>query len=164
MFTRVILSVALFSLVMAGQALAFNKADYQKKVKTNDYYVGVVAAVVNILCPKLVNDTKICNPKDPVGSAVAIQTVMMGGVKDIDDREDEDIAKVVTNLDAAMQFYDAVEQFKGFLQYKGVAGKFAKKRRWTDATMAEEQAWQHIVKTASRAKFAAKMLNVKLPY
>ncbi len=43
---------------------------YQEKVKQNDGTIGVIAGVINYVCPKLVPaSTKICNPDDPVASA-----------------------------------------------------------------------------------------------
>ncbi|PCI25197.1 MAG: hypothetical protein COB67_11055 [SAR324 cluster bacterium] len=158
-FTKVVLTIGLASLVMSGSAMAYTKADYEKKVKTNEFYVGVVAAVINGLCPKLVVDASVCNPKDPVGTAVGIQNVMLHGEEDIDDVDEDLIEQSVHNIDAAFQFYDAVEQFKGFLGQKADNAKYAAAGDWKNATIGEEQAWQYIVKTASRSAFAADMLG-----
>lgn len=161
-FAKLMLTLSVTSMILSGAAMAetkYTKADYEKKVATNVFYVGVVAAVINGLCPNLVKDSSICNTKDPVGSAIAIQTVMLSGQEDIDDVDEDVIAAKVYSVDAAFQFYDAVEQFKLFLGQKADNAKYAKAGDWQNATIGEEQAWQYIVKVASRAAFAAKMVG-----
>jgi hypothetical protein len=156
------LAFGIVSMVLGGSVVAdskYTKADYEKKVKTNDFYVGVVAAVINGLCPKLVKDKSVCNDKKPVETAVAIQKVMLSGKQDVDDVDEDVLAAKFNSVDAAFQFYDAVEQFKLFLGQKTENGKYAKAKNWKKATIGEEQAWQYIVKVASRAAFAAKMVG-----
>ena len=64
---------------------------YKDKVKQNDGTIGVIAGVINYVCPKLVPaSTKICNPDDPVGSAVGVQKYMEQNW----DKEEDDIEEV----------------------------------------------------------------------
>lgn len=137
---------------------------YEAKVKENDATIGVIAGVINYVCPKIVDaSTGICNPKDPVGSAVGIQK-QMGDIEELDEYDDVEVAEVlaerkILHKDAAMQFYDAVEQFKLHYPYREKAKKAAGEGKWKDALLSEEQAWQYLVKTASRGIFAKKMVD-----
>ena len=66
-------------LCLAGNVTAEENYElkYQEKVKQNDGTIGVIAGVINYVCPKLVPaSTNICNPDDPVGSAVGVQKYM----------------------------------------------------------------------------------------
>ncbi len=157
-----LMGVACFMFVGSSvYAEGYTKADYDKKVATNNFYVGVVAAVINNLCPNLVPDykQKICNTKDPVGSAVAIQNHMLGSAEDIDDVDEDVLEGKVADLDAAFQFFDAVEQFKPFLGLGADEAAAAKAEDWEKAVITAELRWQYIVKVASRAAFAAKMVG-----
>ena len=162
--TKGVALIAAFLMLSLSTAMAdtkdkYTKAGYEAKVKTNDHYVGVVAGVVNTLCPMiLTNPKKVCNKKDPVGSALGIQKVMLMGFDDLDDVDEDKMARKVTHVGAALQFFDAVEQFKGFFGPKKAAAAAAKKGNWKEASISEELAWQYIVKTASRAMFAKSML------
>ena len=102
-------------LCLAGNATAEENYElkYQEKVKQNDGTIGVIAGVINYVCPKLVPaSTNICNPDDPVGSAVGVQKYMeQNWDKEEDDIEDAAMPELL-NKKAALQFWDAVEQFK----------------------------------------------------
>ncbi len=140
-------------------SFAYTDGDYKAKVETNDQYLTVVADTINNLCPQLMKDKKICKTEDPVGTALKMQEVMLNGESYIDEVSNNDLLKVATDIDAAFQFYDAVEQFKSFFDWKKQAGEAAESKDWETATLSEEMAWQVIVKTASRATFAASMLE-----
>jgi hypothetical protein len=58
-----------------------------------------------------------------------------------------------------MQFFDAVEQFKGHFPYRAEAQKAAAAGNSDDAFLNEEMAWQYLVKCASRGIFAKKMVD-----
>ena len=133
---------------------------YQEKVKQNDDTIGVIAGVINYVCPKLVPaSTKICNPDDPVASAVGVQTYMeQNWDKEEDDIEDADMPELL-NKKAALQFWDAVEQFKQHYPYREKAKKAAEKGEWQDAFLNEEMSWQYLVKCASRGIFAKKIVD-----
>lgn len=152
---------ALLVMLFSGMAHAEDyKANYMAKVKQNDETIGVIAGVINYVCPKLVpNADKICNPKDPVGSAVGVQKYME---KDWD-REEDDIEDALPedllNEEAALQFWDAVEQFKLHYPYRDTAKKMAAKSQWKDAFLNEEMAFQYLVKCASRGIFAKKIVD-----
>lgn len=143
------------------------KANYEKKVKVNDDTIGVIAGVINYVCPKLVDaSTKICNTKDPVASAVGFQKqlVQKGSIDDLDDMEPKELQKAlkdrkILHKEAALQFYDAVEQFKLHYPERKKAKEFAAKKKWQDAARHEEMAWQYLVKTASRGIFTKKMVD-----
>jgi len=102
-------------LCLAGNVTAEQnyKLDYQAKVQQNDATIGIIAGVINYVCPRLVPaSTKICNPDDPVGSAVGVQKYMeQNWDKEEDDIEDAEMPELL-NKKAALQFWDAVEQFK----------------------------------------------------
>jgi len=152
------LTVALW--VVGLQAAEDYKAKYQAKVKQNDGTIGVIAGVINHVCPKLVpKKTRICNAKDPVGSAVGIQKYMeRNWDKEEDDIEDADMPPLL-HKEAALQFWDAVEQFKLHFPYRSKAKKLASNRQWEDAFLNEEMAFQYLVKCASRGIFAKKMVD-----
>ena len=149
-------------LCLAGNVTAAEdyKLKYQEKVKQNDDTIGVIAGVINYVCPKLVPaSTKICNPDDPVASAVGVQTYMeQNWDKEEDDIEDADMPELL-NKKAALQFWDAVEQFKLHYPYREKAAKAAEKDEWQDAFLNEEMAWQYLVKCASRGIFAKKIVD-----
>ena len=160
-----IFAVVIFSMTaFAGKDY---KADYAKKVKVNDDTIGVIAGVINYVCPKLVaKSTKVCNAKDPVGSAVRFQKQLLGSgdIDDLDDMDDAPRAKAmktrkILHVDAAMQFYDAVEQFKSHMPLRAKAKAFAKKKNYKDAALHEQMAWQYLVKCASRGIFTKKMVD-----
>ena len=104
---------------------------YDAKVKQNDDTIGVIAGVINYVCPKLVPaSTNICNPKDPVGSAVGVQKYMeQNWDKEEDDIEDAKMPELL-NEKAAFQFWDAVEQFKQHYPWREKTG--CRKRRMGD--------------------------------
>lgn len=162
--TFVLISLVAFLSVFASLSLADNQKRYQDKVKVNDETIGVIAGVINYICPKLVDaSTNICNPKDPVGSAVGIQK-QMGDIEELDELDKDELAeelseKKVLHVEAAMQFYDAVEQFKLHYPLRDKAKKAAEQGDWSTAAMSEEMAWQYLVKTASRGIFAKKMVD-----
>jgi len=133
---------------------------YQDKVKQNDGTIGVIAGVINYVCPKLVPaSTKICNPDDPVGSAVGVQKYMeQNWDKEEDDIEDAEMPELL-NEKAAFQFWDAVEQFKGHYPWREKAAKAAEQGDWYTAFLNEEMAWQYLVKCASRGIFAKKIVD-----
>ena len=65
---------SLFTLIaflcLAGNVTAAEdyKMKYEEKVQQNDGTIGVIAGVINYVCPRLVPaSTKICNPDDPGG-------------------------------------------------------------------------------------------------
>lgn len=149
------------ALSLAGTGIAEDyKANYQAKIKQNDATIGVIAGVINYVCPKLVPaSTKICNPKDPVSSAVGIQKYMeQFWDKEEDDIEDAKMPELL-HKGAAFQFWDAVEQFKMHFPYREKAKKLAAQGKWQDALLNEEMAFQYLVKTASRGIFAKKMVD-----
>jgi len=133
---------------------------YKDKVKQNDGTIGVIAGVINYVCPKLVpSSTKICNPDDPVGSAVGVQKYMeQNWDKEEDDIEDAEMPELL-NKKAALQFWDAVEQFKGHYPWREKAAKAAEQKDWYTAFLNEEMAWQYLVKCASRGIFAKKIVD-----
>ncbi|MCP4574929.1 MAG: hypothetical protein GY846_01390 [Deltaproteobacteria bacterium] len=134
--------------------------EYQAKVKQNDGTIEVIAGVINYVCPKLVpGSTKICKPADPVGSAVGVQTYMeQDWDKEEDDIEDAKMPELL-NKKAALQFWDAVEQFKLHFPYREKAKQAAEKGDWENALLNEEMAWQYLVKCASRGIFAKKLVD-----
>ena len=114
---------------------ASDEAKYLKKYKVNDETIVTIAGVINYVCPKLVkNASKICNKKDPVGSAVAFQKQLLGKgtIDDLDDLDDDELKKTlkkrkILHKEGAMQFYDAVEQFKKHFAPRKKAKAFALK-------------------------------------
>ncbi len=149
-------------LCLAGSVTAAEnyKLKYQEKVKQNDGTIGVIAGVINYVCPKLVPaSTNICNPDDPVGSAVGVQKYMeQDWDKEEDDIEDAKMPELL-NKKAALQFWDAVEQFKLHFPYREKAKEAAEQGYWQDALLNEEMAWQYLVKCASRGIFAKKIVD-----
>ena len=133
---------------------------YQEKVKQNDGTIGVIAGVINYVCPRLVPaSTTICNPDDPVGSAVGVQKYMeQNWDKEEDDIEDAQMPELL-NKKAALQFWDAVEQFKQHYPWREKAKKAAGQNDWYNAFLNEEMAWQYLVKCASRGIFAKKIVD-----
>ena len=159
----------IFLLLMLAAFLCFTgnvtaeedyEANYKAKVKQNDDTIGIIAGVINYVCPKLVPaSTKICNSKDPVGSAVGVQKYMeTNWDKEEDDIEDAKMPELL-NKKAALQFWDAVEQFKLHFPYREKAKKAAEKEDWYNAFLNEEMAWQYLVKCASRGIFAKKIVD-----
>ena len=136
------------------------KLKYQEKVKQNDSTIGIIAGVINYVCPRLVPaSTKICNPDDPVASAVGVQTYMeQNWDKEEDDIEDAEMPELL-NKKAALQFWDAVEQFKLHFPYREKAKKAAEQGDYYNAFLNEEMAWQYLVKCASRGIFAKKIVD-----
>ncbi|MDP6728820.1 MAG: hypothetical protein QF675_02505, partial [SAR324 cluster bacterium] len=62
---RSALSVLLMSM-LTQVTWADARANYEEKVNVNDQTIGVIAGVINYVCPKLVDPSVgICNPKDP---------------------------------------------------------------------------------------------------
>ena len=149
-------------LCLAGNVTAEQnyKLDYQAKVQQNDATIGIIAGVINYVCPRLVPaSTKICNPDDPVGSAVGVQKYMeQNWDKEEDDIEDAEMPELL-NKKAALQFWDAVEQFKLHFPYREKAKEAAAQGDWQDALLNEEMAWQYLVKCASRGIFAKKIVD-----
>ena len=149
-------------LCLAGNVTAEQnyKLDYQAKVKQNDGTIGIIAGVINYVCPRLVPaSTQICNPDDPVGSAVGVQKYMeQNWDKEEDDIEDAEMPELL-NKKAALQFWDAVEQFKLHFPYRAKAKEAAEQGNWQDALLNEEMAWQYLVKCASRGIFAKKIVD-----
>ena len=149
-------------LCLAGNVTAEQnyKLDYQAKVKQNDGTIGIIAGVINYVCPRLVPaSTQICNPDDPVGSAVGVQKYMeQNWDKEEDDIEDAQMPELL-NKKAALQFWDAVEQFKLHFPYREKAKEAAEQGDWQDALLNEEMAWQYLVKCASRGIFAKKIVD-----
>ncbi len=138
------------------------KANYEAKVKQNDATIGVIAGVINYVCPKLIPAASagtICNAKDPVGSAVGVQKYMeKNWDKEEDDIEDAKMPELL-NKTAALQFWDAVEQFKLHFPYREKAKKAAEAGDMPLALNNEEMAWQYLVKCASRGIFAKKIVD-----
>ncbi|RLA64566.1 MAG: hypothetical protein DRQ88_00470 [Epsilonproteobacteria bacterium] len=160
----------IFCFMFSGFAMAKDASDeikYLKKVQVNDETIVTIAGVINYVCPKLVkNASKLCNKKDPVGSAVAFQKQLLGKgtIEDLDDLDDDDLKKTlkkrkILHKEGAMQFYDAVEQFKKHFAPRKKAKAFALKSKWKEASLHEEMAWQYLVKCASRGIFAKKMVD-----
>lgn len=159
--TATLCLILLFGLLFAGTVTAEDyKANYMAKKQQNDATIGVIAGVINHVCPKLVPaSTNICNAKDPVGSAVGVQKYMgQNWDAEEDDIEDADLPELL-HLDAALQFWDAVEQFKLHFPYRKTAADLAAKAKWEDAFLNEEMAFQYLVKCASRGIFAQKMVD-----
>jgi hypothetical protein len=167
MKTNIMNLVSSFFILIAFLCLAGNitaaenyEMKYQEKVTQNDSTIGIIAGVINYVCPKLVpTSTKICNPDDPVGSAVGVQKYMeQNWDKEEDDIEDARMPELL-NKKAALQFWDAVEQFKQHYPYREKAKKAADQGNWYDAFLNEEMAWQYLVKCASRGIFAKKIVD-----
>ncbi len=153
---------AILCLAVSVGAEEDNKANYEKKVKANDETIGVIAGVINYVCPKLIPEAKsgeICKADDPVGSAVGVQKYMeTNWDKEEDDIEDAKMPELL-NKTAALQFWDAVEQFKEHYPYREKAKEAAAKGDWLLALNNEEMAWQYLVKCASRGIFAKKIVD-----
>ncbi len=154
--------IAILSIAITVAATEDYKANYEAKVKQNDDTIGVIAGVINYVCPKLIppmSADKICNEKDPVGSAVGVQKYMeTNWDKEEDDIEDAEMPELL-NKTAALQFWDAVEQFKPHFGYREKAKELAGKQEWHDAFLNEEMAFQYLVKCASRGIFAKKIVD-----
>jgi len=94
-----------------------------------------------------------------VGSAVGVQKYMeQNWDKEEDDIEDAEMPELL-NKKAALQFWDAVEQFKLHFPYRAKAKKAGEKGEWENAFLNEEMAWQYLVKCASRGIFAKKIVD-----
>jgi hypothetical protein len=94
-----------------------------------------------------------------VGSAVGVQKYMeQNWDKEEDDIEDAKMPELL-NKKAALQFWDAVEQFKQHYPWREKAKGYADKGAWQDAFLNEEMAWQYLVKCASRGIFAKKIVD-----
>lgn len=154
--------MAILCLAVNVMAAEDNKANYEAKVKQNDATIGIIAGVINYVCPKLIpaaSAGKICNAKDPVGSAVGVQKYMeVNWNKEDDDIEDAKMPELL-NKTAALQFWDAVEQFKEHFAYREKAKKAAEAGDMLLALNNEEMAWQYLVKCASRGIFAKKIVD-----
>ncbi len=154
--------MAIFCFAVTATAEQDFSASYEAKVKENDATIGVIAGVINYVCPKLIPASsvgKICNADDPVGSAVGVQKYMeTNWDKEEDDIEDADMPELL-NKKAALQFWDAVEQFKPHFGYRAKAKELAGKQQWQDAFLNEEMAFQYLVKCASRGIFAKKLVD-----
>ncbi|MCP3872594.1 MAG: hypothetical protein GY699_05475 [Desulfobacteraceae bacterium] len=164
---KILKMICLPFILMAFLCLAGNlsaaqdyEKDYHQKVKQNDGTIGIIAGVINYVCPKLVpGSTKICNSEDPVGSAVGVQKYMeQNWDKEEDDIEDAKMPELL-NKKAALQFWDAVEQFKMHFPYREKAKQAAEKGDWENALLNEEMAWQYLVKCASRGIFSKKLVD-----
>jgi len=162
LITSLFTLVALLGLVGSVMADEDYKANYAAKVKQNDATIGIIAGVINYVCPKLIpaaSAGKICNAKDPVGSAVGVQKYMeTNWNKDEDDIEDAKMPELL-NKTAALQFWDAVEQFKQHFPYRAKAKEAAAKGDMYNAFLNEEMAWQYLVKCASRGIFSKKIVD-----
>lgn len=154
--------LAIISVFFCGVTFAAEnyKANYYAKSKQNDGTIAIIAGVINYVCPRLVpSSTGICNDKDPVGSAVGVQNYMQRyWDSEEDDIEDARMPELL-NKKAALQFWDAVEQFKEHMPYRAKAKKLADQDKWYDAFLNEEMAWQYLVKCASRGIFAKKIVD-----
>ncbi len=153
---------AILCLAVTAMAKEDYKAKYEAKMKVNNDTIGVIAGVINYVCPKLIpaaSAGKICNPKDPVGSAVGVQKYMeQNWNKEEDDIEDAKMPELLDKT-AALQFWDAVEQFKGHFPWREKAKAAAAKGDLETAFLSEEMAWQYLVKCASRGIFAKKLVD-----
>lgn len=153
---------AIFCLAVTAMAKEDYKAKYEEKVKVNNATIGVIAGVINYVCPKLIpaaSAGNICNAKDPVGSAVGVQKYMeQNWNKEEDDIEDAKMPELL-NKTAALQFWDAVEQFKGHFPWREKAKAAADKGDMYNAFLNEEMAWQYLVKCASRGIFSKKLVD-----
>jgi hypothetical protein len=164
MMKLISLSFALVAfLCLAGNVTAQDyKANYEAKVTQNNDTIAIIGGVINHVCPKLIpaaNAGNICNEKDPVGSAVGVQKYMeQNWNKEEEDIEDAKLPELL-NKKAALQFWDAVEQFKHHLPYREIAKKEAEAGKWQEAFLNEEMAWQYLVKCASRGIFAKKIAD-----
>jgi hypothetical protein len=119
-------------------ALAGDKEDYEAKSKQNDATIGVIAGVIDYLCPKIAPaGTEFCKGTDPVAKAVALANYI-------------DEGKPVQNRQAADLFFDAVEQFKQHIPVREKAKAYAKSGDYKNAVGYEEFAYQYLVKTATQ--------------
>ncbi|MBI4084135.1 MAG: hypothetical protein HY423_16140 [Candidatus Lambdaproteobacteria bacterium] len=128
-------------------AQAGDKENYAAKVKENDATIGVIAGVINYVCPKIApKGSAMCTTDDAVGKAVALATHIEEG-------------KPVQNQRAADQFADAVEQFKQHIPLRQKAAQYAKNGDFRNAFGYEEFAFQYLVKTATQGINAKKMVD-----
>jgi hypothetical protein len=135
-------------LMLVGfMAYAGDKEDYEAKFKQNDATIGVIAGVINYVCPKIAPEgSPMCSTDDAVGKAVALATHIEAG-------------QPVQNQRAADQFVDAVEQFKQHIPLRQKARDYAKKGDFKNAFGYEEFAFQYLVKTATQGINAKKMVD-----
>jgi hypothetical protein len=135
--------------LLAAPVFAGDKEDYEAKVKQNDETIGVIAGVINYVCPKIAPAASpICGTQDPVKKAVDL-------AKHIDE------GKPVQNQTAADQFSDAVEQFKQHYPLRERARDYAKKADFKNAFGYEEYAFQYLVKTATHGIAAKNIVDGK---
>ena len=165
MYKQLLIYILMF---LFAQILYANnyKTRYAENIKRNDATITTIAGVINYVCPKLTSQKSQCDANDPVQSALNIEAQILGGgsLDDFDEMEEEEQDALLTqnglvHVGAAKQFLDAVLQFKQHYPYRAKAKTFAKKQKWKDAFLHEEQAFQYLVKTASRGIFAKKMLD-----
>ena len=134
---------------LAAPVFAGDKEDYEAKVKQNDATIGVIAGVINYVCPKIAPaNSPICATQDPVKKAVDL-------AKYIDE------GKEVQSQPAADQFFDAVEQFKQHYPLRDRAKDYAKKADFKNAFGYEEYAFQYLVKTATHGIAAKNIVDGK---
>ena len=134
---------------LAAPVFAGDKEDYEAKVKVNDETIGVIAGVINYVCPKIApSGSAICDTQDPVKKAVDL-------AKYIDE------GKPVQSQPAAEQFADAVDQFKQHYPLREKARDYAKKADFKNAFGYEEYAFQYLVKTATHGIAAKNILDGK---
>ncbi len=135
--------------LLANPVLAGDKEDYEAKVKQNDDTIGVIASVINGVCPKIAPPASpICATQDPVKKAVDL-------AKHIED------GKPVQSQIAADQFFDAVEQFKQHYPLREKARQYAKNGDFKNAFGYEEYAFQYLVKTATHGIAAKNIVEGK---
>jgi len=135
--------------LFGGAAWADDKEKYEAKVKENDATIGVIAGVINYVCPKIAPvDSKICETDDPVKKAVELA-------------KHADEGKPVQSRPAADQFIDAVEQFKQHYPLRERARDYAKKGDFANAFGYEEYAWHYLVKTATHGIAAKNIVDTK---
>jgi len=144
------LTLVACALFFASSALAAGeKEKYEAKVKENNDTIGVIASVINYVCPKIAPaDSKICDGDDPVKKAVALATHI-------------DEGKPVQHKAAGDQFVDAVDHFKQHYPLRDKARDFAKKGDFANAYGYEEYAFQYLVKVATQGLLAKNMVDAK---
>ena len=130
-----------------------HRGSYESKIKQVDDTIVTIDGMIRKICLGAISALKAsCASKK-------IPKVLVDEIyKYITDDE-----KPVENRKSTEQLVDAIEQFNQHYEFRAKAKELAVKGQYKDAFLREEFAYQYLIKAATRAVFANKMLTGDIP-
>jgi len=129
-----VLCVLVFIGILLSPAWAEEQQEYLKKLKRVQMMDLSIEEGVDYICQHLaVDKSTICRNQNNLQTSLRFEKMILDGLEDLDDVDEEKLGTKVTNVELSYQYYEALVDVIGFYNFREKAGQHAEKQEWLKA-------------------------------